>query len=196
MKYSKKGLMGVGMLLLFISSIIASTIAAGVLITTTGILQERALRVEEEARERLISGIDIVSIYASGNVTSQTLNELEIMIRLRSGSRPIQMNTLGFSFLSRDLTFSARLNETLSGDNCTFQNLNTETQFCMEKIFGEDNTILDEGNLAILRYHLQPENALVPEQSFDLAIQPKIGNLIVLELKAPDMVLSSKIRLR
>lgn len=192
----KKALMGVGMLMLFIASIIASTVAAGVLITTTGILQERALRVEEVARERLISGLDVVSIYANGNTTSQTINELEFTTRLRAGSRPLQIGTMGFSFISGDLTFSAELNENKTGDACSFSNLDAQTEYCMEKLFGDNNSILDEGDLVILKYKLNESNSLETEQSFEISLQPKVGNLVVLELKAPDMVLTSKIRLR
>jgi hypothetical protein len=43
--------------------------------------------VEEVAREEIDKCLDVVNIYAAGNTSTQTINEFEIMIRLRAGSR-------------------------------------------------------------------------------------------------------------
>jgi hypothetical protein len=84
------------------------------------------------------------------------------------------MNTTVVSFIQGDLFLEADLNDSLLGDDCHFDNLTAETQYCMRKVFGEDNTILDEGDLAVLKYKLTEGNSLVPETPFTLNIQPKV----------------------
>lgn len=195
---SKKGQMGIGMLLIFVATIVASTIAAGVLITATSLLQERALSVEEISRERLISGIDVVSVFISGNRTAGTITELEIMVRLRAGSRAVELSTLGVMFISRDQTYDFIMNETLSGPLCRFSNLEPQTEFCVDKRYSitDDDTILEDADLAYIRFRLSDEEPIEPEQPFQIILQPKVGSHVAMDLRAPDLILTSKIRLR
>jgi archaellin len=196
-KHFKKAMMGVGMLLLFIATILSSAIAAGVLITSTGLIQDKALKVDTITRERLVSGLEIFSVYAGGNMTTQTVNNYEIYARLRAGSNPVQLSTLGFSFVAGEQSYNAILNISNVGTNCTFTSLTPETEFCAEKKFGDlDTTILEEGDMAILRYKLSDANSLTTEKSFVVYLQPRTGSLVVLELKTPELVLASKISLR
>ncbi|PIZ54769.1 hypothetical protein COY28_02410, partial [Candidatus Woesearchaeota archaeon CG_4_10_14_0_2_um_filter_57_5] len=53
----RKAIMGIGMLIIFIATILVSAVAAGVLVKVTGQLQQKALLVEEAARTRLVSGL-------------------------------------------------------------------------------------------------------------------------------------------
>lgn len=194
----KKGIMGIGMLMIFIATILVSAAAAGVLIRSTGILQERALVVEQSARERLVHGIEIFSIYINGNQENETFNELEFYARTRAGSPPIQMRTLGLSFISGNMSFSAGLNESKIGTEgqCSFGSLTPETEFCFENRIGNNDTILEEGELLVLRYKLSDENVLPIETIFEVAFLPKKGALENIELRTPDMVLNNKLRLR
>lgn len=193
---SKKGIMGVGMLLIFVASIVSATIAAALLITSTNILQDRAGRVQEEATEGLISGLDVVTIYANGNITTEKVNQLEFITRLRAGSRPVQIDSMGLTYIQGESTSTAFLNKALLGDNCTYENLAPLTEFCMNKIFGEDNTVLEKGDMAIIKYKLDDDTELSVDTPFDVIFQLKVGSPLIMGLQTPDMVLSSKIRLR
>lgn len=193
---SKKGIMGVGMLLIFVASIVSATIAAALLITSTNLLQDRASQVQDEATEGLISGLDVVTIYATGNTTTEQITEFEFITRLRAGSRPVQMDSMGLTYIEGENTATGYLNESLTGENCTFENLQSETEFCMNKIFGDENTVLEKGDMAIVKYKLSNETALGVDTSFDVILQLRTGSPVILSLQTPDMVLSSKIRLR
>ncbi|MFP4567446.1 MAG: hypothetical protein ACLFN8_00730 [Candidatus Woesearchaeota archaeon] len=192
----KKAVMGVGMLLIFVASIVSAAIAAALLITSTNLLQDRAAKVQQDATEGLISGLDVVSIYATGNMTTEIIYEFEFITRLRAGSRPAQLDSLGLTFIQGENTATGYMNTSLIGDNCTFENLQAETEFCVNKIFGDENTVLESGDMAIIKYKLSNESALPTDTPFDIIFQLRVGSPLIMALQTPDMVLSSKIRLR
>jgi archaellin len=197
-RMNKKAVMGVGMLMIFIATVLVSAMAAGVLIAATGLLQQRALTVERSVRERLVSGIEVFSVYSTGNVADETINEFEFLIRSRAGSTPVQLKTLSMSFISQNLSLAAELNESQIGRDgiCSFSNLTAETQFCIENRLGNNDTILEEGEILTIRYHLNDSHALSTEEDFEVIFQPKTGALEILQLRTPEIVLTSKIRMR
>jgi len=195
-RFSKKAIMDVGMLLLFIATIVSATIAASTLIAVTGVLQEKALKVSGDATSRLVSGLDIVSIYAMGSIDNQTLDQFEVTARLRSGSDPVPLSTMGVGMVVGSQSFSASYNDTIRGVNCTFNNLIPETNFCMQKLFGKDDTILEEGDLVVFRYQLNQTDSLTVDTPFELTLQPRVGDLIDLQLKSPELVASGKTRIQ
>jgi archaellin len=81
--------------------IIVASIAAGVLLRTQGVLQQKALAVGTEARERLVTGVEILSVVGFVNVTEATINQFEVTMRPRAGSSEIQMLTLGLTITTR-----------------------------------------------------------------------------------------------
>ncbi len=91
--------MGIGTLIIFIATILVAAVAAGVLISTSGILQQRALITGEEARKKITNSIEIISILARGNATDESLNDYEVLIRLDAGSDPIQMKKFDMTWI-------------------------------------------------------------------------------------------------
>ena len=91
--------MGIGTLIIFIATILVAAVAAGVLISTSGILQQRALITGQEARKKITNSIEVISILAQGNKTEESLNNFEILIRLDAGSDPIQMKKFDVSWI-------------------------------------------------------------------------------------------------
>lgn len=109
MVMKKKADIGIGTLIVFIAMILAAAVAAGVIIRTSGILQERAFAVGGEARQRLVTGIEVLQVLGNANVESNTVGEMEIFIRTRSGSGPVQLRTMGLIYSTRNVAFTAEL---------------------------------------------------------------------------------------
>ncbi|MCB9358852.1 hypothetical protein H6503_02890 [Candidatus Woesearchaeota archaeon] len=193
---SKKAIMGIGMLLIFIATVVISGMAAGVLITATGVLQQRALSVEQSTRNRLVSGIEVFSVFTNGNTTSETISEFEFHTWLRPGSLPIQFRTVGFAFITEDLSLGPQLNTSLIGENCTFENLTAQTEYCIEPRIGDENTVLEEGEIMVVKFKLNTSNAIGTEKDISIIFQPKSGTKESLELRTPEIVLSNKVKLR
>jgi archaellin len=98
-RYNKKAIMGIGTLIIFIATILVAAVAAGVLISTSGILQQRALITGQEARKKITNSIEVISILAQGNKSEETLNNFEILVRLDAGSDPIQLKGFDISWI-------------------------------------------------------------------------------------------------
>jgi flagellin-like protein len=98
--FKKRGIMGIGTLIIFIATILVAAVAAAVLISTSNVLQQRSLLVGQEARKTITDGVDIFSVTAGTNATSESFNNFEIMMRLSPGSDPLQMKNFDIQMLS------------------------------------------------------------------------------------------------
>jgi len=101
--------MGIGTLIIFIATILVAAVAAGVLISTSGILQQRALITGQEARKKITNSIEVISVIGHGNRTDESLNNIEVLVRLDAGSDPIQMKKFDISWIGSNYDASADL---------------------------------------------------------------------------------------
>jgi len=122
LRSKKRAIMGIGTLIIFIATILVAAVAAGVLISTSGILQQRALITGQEARKKITNSIEIISIIAHGNKTDESLNDYEILVRLDAGSDPIQMKKFDMSWIGP--TYDAAAN--LQHYTLNYQNLDPD----------------------------------------------------------------------
>jgi flagellin-like protein len=106
---SKKGMLGIETLIIFIAMILVSAVAAGVLLKTVGALQQRSLAVGNEARERLATGVEVTQVQINANVTLHQFNEMETIVRLQPGSYDLQLLSLSFSVNTYSYSYAARL---------------------------------------------------------------------------------------
>lgn len=109
LRKDKKAIMGIGTLIIFIATILVAAVAAGVLISTSGVLQQRALLAGTEARKRITNSIEVISVLAAGNSTAETMNNFEVYIRLQPGSDPIQLRKFDIQMITQTWDESASL---------------------------------------------------------------------------------------
>jgi len=108
-RFNKKAIMGIGTLIIFIATILVAAVAAGVLISTSGILQQKALITGQEARKQITNGVNIISILAHGNKTDESLNNFEMLIRLSAGSDSLQMKKFDLTWIGPTYDAAASL---------------------------------------------------------------------------------------
>lgn len=193
---NKKAIVGIGTLIIFIATIVVSLIAAAVLINATNLLQERSLDVESAARETIVSGLMVYSVNAYADLNDSKVYGLEFLVRLRPGSSPIELRTVGFTLDSNTGIYAALLNTSKNNDDCTFEALVPETEFCYIDRFSEGNSIIAPGDLYIMRFKLNESNWLPTYSDFEVALTPRTGGITILELRTPELVLTERIRLR
>lgn len=115
--HGTKGIMGIGTLIIFIATILVAAVAAAVLISTSNVLQQRSLLVGQEARKAITDAVEVVSILAASDSSTETFNDFEILVRLSPGSDPLQMRTFNIEYISPDFDQAAILlyaeNETI-----------------------------------------------------------------------------------
>ncbi len=101
--------MGIGTLIIFIATILVAAVAAGVIISTSGVLQQKALLIGDQSQSRLINGIQITHIFMEGDVVEKTANNIEILARPEPASGPINFRTTSLSFFTPTGSYSATL---------------------------------------------------------------------------------------
>ena len=108
-RVNKKAVLGIETLIIFIAMILVAGVASTVLIRTSGLLQQRALAVSNEAISRVGTGFEFIQVIGNVNTTSETAEEFECLMRLAAGSQTIQMNNVGLTYVSESISFNAHL---------------------------------------------------------------------------------------
>ncbi len=88
---------GIGTLIIFIAMILVAAVAAGVLIQTASSLQSKSLDVGRQSQEKITTDVEVVQVYSNDtddNVINGTIDRMTMVIRLGSGSAPINLNDL------------------------------------------------------------------------------------------------------
>ena len=106
---NKKGIMGIGTLIIFIATILVAAVAAGVIISTSGVLQQSALLTADQSQNRLVNGVQITHIFMEGDLNEHTANNIEILARPEPASGPINFKTTSLSFFTTTAAYSASL---------------------------------------------------------------------------------------
>ncbi len=190
---SKKAMMGVGVLLIFISTILTSALAAGVLIRTSGTLQQKTVEVEKTTRERLTTGLEFYRINAYANLSNGLVRDYEVVARLKAGSSPIDLSETKLVVTVEDIDLTLSYNASLLG-NCTYGQLQPQRDFCVEDLFGNGNSVIEEEELAMLRFRFNSTNAFPSNTYLFMQIFPKIGEVEEIQVRIPS-IKSKKIQL-
>lgn len=103
----RKAIMGIGTLIIFIATILVAAVAAGVIISTSGVLQQKALLVGEQSQNRLINGIQITHVFFTTNISEKTANNMEMLARPEPASGPLNLKTTSLTFFTDDGAYSA-----------------------------------------------------------------------------------------
>lgn len=99
--------MGVGTLIVFIALLLVAAVAAGVLIQTSGTLQEKALATGSLAKDQIATNIEVVQVSGT-NGTDAHLNEFEVILKLAAGSSPIPLDTTILTYNTRNASSTLR----------------------------------------------------------------------------------------
>ena len=186
--FSKKAIMGVGVLLIFISTILVAAIAAGVLIRTSGAIGQKAIEVEKVSRERLTTGYEFVKINGDANESAGTLANFELLVRLKAASNPIDFNETIITITTDTISERITLGNSSSWNaNCMYVNLAEEEDFCFEPMFGNNNSILETEELTFLRFRTNSTNAVQANDEIEIQLVPKVGELTVINLRIPSI---------
>ena len=114
-KRESRGTTGIGMLIVFIAVIVVSAVAAAVLIGAGGSLEQRSLATMKGTEQEVASGLSVYSIIGSDGSIDGTLNNLEMLVRLRPGSDPISLNSTVITIDSRASFQTLRYLESIGG---------------------------------------------------------------------------------
>jgi flagellin FlaB len=175
----KKGESGVGTLIIFIAMLLVAAIAAGVLIQTTGSLQNKALITGQQAKAQISTHVDILSMTGT-NGSDSIVENVSILAKLSAGSESIDFSEL---VLVVDTPSSSETFRYGNGFRVSYLQNGTEHQ----------NGYLKLGDVSQLDFDLNTK--FNEGQTVRLDLIPKIGIPTSLEVVMPDIVSQYRVHL-
>jgi archaeal flagellin FlaB len=190
----KKAEMGIGTLIIFIALLLVAAVAAGVLIQTTGSLQEKALTTGAQSRSQISTNAQVVEVSATdgrgGNLTDFTS-----IMKLAPGSDEIKLEealitfntyrktaTLEYGGVSDTAYFT---NETTGVGNFTIEYLQT----------GPNHRV---GNLQrgdVIKVYIESPEEVYEGEEIRMNFIPKVGTPTLTQFVTPEVISTQRVYL-
>lgn len=90
----KKGMMGIGTMIIFIAMVLVAAVASSVLIQTSQTLQERAYKVGAETIQEVSGGLEVKDIVGYANVNKTVVDYMAMVMTLTAGSPYIALQNV------------------------------------------------------------------------------------------------------
>jgi archaeal flagellin FlaB len=189
MKQTKnKGEMGVGTLIIFIAVILVAAVAAAVLISTAGSLQQRSLVTGSQAEEGVSTGAEAVSVMGTDASSGHDIEDLEFLLRLQAGSEPMNLNntvvTMDTADTSQNMDFAGS-----AGSAST-------THFAVSYV--KQGPDYEAGYLSrgdVLKVTFSTVQSVAENQKVRLKVIPRVGQPTIVEFTTPDVMTDKRITL-
>jgi archaeal flagellin FlaB len=197
----EKGMMGIGALIIFIAIILIAAVAASVLITTGGSLQQKALITGTQTEEAIASGIEAMTVVASdasqaaddhGLSTPHKVGDFKVMVRLQSGSQGLNLNNTIITVDTETSSTSLTYNQTISSDMVSA----TTTQYLIYYVqsgTNHEDGYLNRGDVAKIIFWVQPE--ISENQLVRIKMIPRVGTYTQIEFYTPDSMTQESVAL-
>jgi len=188
-----KAEMGMGTLIIFIAMILVAAVAASVLISTTGTLQNKALATGKATTQEVGTSLSAVELYGEDG-TNQSVNFMYMTIKLASGSDEIRFSD---TLLSMNLDNTSADYEYASAYDCdTSTSLVVGGDFGIKyQITGTNNKsgYLTKGDVVQVCF-VAPREVLEGE-SIKVSLIPMVGSPLVVDTATPDLMVDKRISL-
>ncbi len=181
-----KGTMAIGTLIIFIAIILVAAIAAAVLISTGGSMQQKALITGNEVREGISSGYEAVSIRgldASSAGTPHHLTRLYVMGRLPAGSNVLNLNSTVITFDTQAGSQTLVYGGPLSDGTWSASTTDFFVTYMKSGPYQEDGYV-DIGDMVKVKF--TTGNPISENTKGRITIVPSVGTPNTLEFLAPD----------
>ena len=188
----KKAEMGMGTLIIFIAMILVAAVAASVLITTTGSLQNKALDTGRSTTQEVGTSIQVIDIYGEDGTTNTSLDDFYTTLKLSAGSDPVRFTdvllTLGLSDMTADYIYNGSI-DCLNKSTFNTSSVGYGVRY---SIAGSDNRTgyLTRGDVATVCF--RAPRAIGESSIFVMNIIPKVGSPRMIQTTTPDLILRSR----
>jgi len=175
-------MMAIGMLILFIATIVVAAVAAAVLIGAGGTMEQRSTATLKGTEQEVASGLSIYSIVGSDGSIDGTINNLEMLVRLRPGSDPVNLNTTVLTVDSRSGFQTLRYGDGSAG---------TYSVYYLRRGGANLSGYVNLGDSAVLNITLT--TALGPEEKLLIQIIPAMGGVRRVGFTTPSVMMDHRV---
>ena len=215
---SKEGDMGIGTMILFIAMVLVAAVAAALLISTAGELNQQAQETGRLARQDVASSFQVIEVIGEvpAGTDPATIHHIFLKIRLVAGSPAIDMDNavievLGESFEASLIygdydddgvaaydagasTYAVELPITTGGDDRDGLIRDPDTNFDSDgdgALESTDKHIVSQGTMLMVHIDLNSAgSALSPQDTLFVKIIPKHGAPTIEEINIPEVIYS------
>jgi flagellin FlaB len=174
--------------------ILVAAVAAGVLLRTSGSLQQRATVTGEQSIKEVSTILKVQSVVGYTNDTSSNnLTALLLTVQLAAGSGDVRLEDILMTYESGDnyvtgITFNSTYYPPASVDALN----NGAADFGVRLLKENNNSILETGEIVELVYWIEDENgndfSLTADQTFIATLYPKGGQITTIKKTAPAVI--------
>jgi len=186
MRLRKKGQMGIGTLIIFISIILVAAIAAAVLLGTGSSLQQRALTTGKQTEREVTAALNVVTIAATDGSDSDIEN-FEILVKLAAGSDPIALDNLIITF---DTKNTSQHLEYSSATGFTGNSTNFAVEYIKSGPEHKDGYI-SRGDIAKITF--SSTRSIEESEVIRIRMVPKHGVVMPIDIVTPDVMTTQRV---
>lgn len=184
---NKKGESGISTLIIFIAMLLVAAVAAGVLIQTTGSLQNKALTTGQQSKAQISTHLEIINAVGTDG-SDGDIEGITMIMKLSPGSESIEFEEL---IMTVDTVTNF---DTLSYES-NYTNLDA-AEYVVKYL--ENGTNHRDGYLVrgdVAQIELLLPNNLNEDEAVRMDIIPKVGIPTSLEINMPDIMTDLRIHL-
>ncbi|OIO66734.1 hypothetical protein AUJ68_00130 [Candidatus Woesearchaeota archaeon CG1_02_57_44] len=189
----KKAEMGMGTLIIFIAMILVAAVAASVLISTTGTLQNKALATGKATTQEVGTSLSAVEVYGEDG-SDQDLDYIYWTVKLASGSEELRFTDTLVSLNLKDQSSDYEYNQSIDCSNTAYMGagLNFGVKW---QITGTNNKTgyLTKGD--VVQVCLQSPRSVNESEDVKLTLVPMVGAPLVVDTATPDLMVDKRISL-
>jgi archaellin len=181
--------MAMGTLIIFIAMVLIAAVAASVLISTTGTLQNKALSTGKATATEVGTSLNIIQVFAE-NGQDQDVEDFTTIMKLNAGSDPVRFEdlliTLNLDDESTDYSFSSTAScDSVSGNEFAIE-------YSINGTNHKDN-YLTAGDVAKVCFNAS--RSVGESERLSINFIPKVGTNFKVDTVTPDLMIEQRIQI-
>ncbi|MBD3261082.1 MAG: hypothetical protein GF334_05275 [Candidatus Altiarchaeales archaeon] len=193
----RRGLTGVGVLVIFIAVILVAALSATVMIGVSGGLQQKAIQRGERTEHEVSSGVEIVTVIASDGSRGNDLEHFEVYVRLQPGSLKLDLNDTVILADTADTTQALTLNGSVVDGTFPSTTRHFTVQYLKEGPSHDDGYLV-KGDTAKLLFHhhdVAPgatRGGVKEHKKMRIQIIPRLGTVSEVYITTPHILIMER----